>query len=81
MGVRTLTPTEVDMVKVVRARACGCDLCGSAMSNGGYSGATKGDSSLCVVRKAVTAASRRIAEGGRRSCSLALRKIPAVHAD
>jgi hypothetical protein len=51
-----------------RARACGCDLCGSAMSNGGYSGATKGDSSLCVVRKAVTAASRRIAEVGRRSC-------------
>ena len=66
---------------VGRARACGCDLCGSAMSNGGYSGATKGGSSLCVVRKAVTAASRRIEEVGRRSWLLALRKIPAVHPD
>lgn len=69
------------MVKVVRARACGCDLCGSAMSNGGYSGATKGDSSLCVVRKAVATASRRVAEVGQRSCSFKVRKIPAVHPD
>jgi hypothetical protein len=65
-----------------RARACGCDLCGSAMSNGGYSGATKDDAPLCVVLEAVTAASRRIEEVGRRSCSLlALRKIPAAHPD
>jgi hypothetical protein len=81
MGQRTLTPTEVDMVAVVRelAAATGrvCE------SNGWYSGATTGDAPLYVVRRGVTAVSRRLDGVGRRSDGLqsGSRKIPAVHPD
>ena len=52
--------------------------CGSRVSNGRYSGATTADAPLYVVRTVVTAASRRIEEVGRRSCSLFARFLRSI---
>ena len=78
-GERTLTPTEVDMLGG-RARDCDCGGAAREFQWAGVRGTTA-DAPLYVVRRVVTAASRRIEEVGRRSWSFFarfLRSIPTA---